>query len=102
MKDCDNRKKRKKGVILKPLAYIALSDHREEFPKFDLSAWVSNKIIEEFGVNKKQYALMKIHKLEEERDFAMAKFQRQITLAAEEFKSIKDEEDKVLVPVQVL
>ena len=65
-KDVNNRKKRMKTIILNKIAFITLRSQIEQFGSFDFSAWVSKKVIEEFGRGPEAQLMAQIEQLVEE------------------------------------
>lgn len=90
----ESKKERIKSVHLSKKAYFALNtiiDEKERIgAKFNLSKWISKKLIEELGVGQERILLNNLQSLQSERDSVDNDYMERIKKAAEELAAYRD------------
>ena len=93
-KNRDLRDKRRKHIVLTPRAYELMERHRDRFPHWDFSAYVSNKLIADMEYRtQKEVLVQELRDIEQQRDKINAELQRKTDKIVEMLRKLPSEEN---------
>jgi len=89
-KDVDNKKKRTRSALLSKRAFETLKTQIHLFGSFNWSAWVSKKVIEDFGRGPEAQLMAQINELQEEANISREQFEAKIRVVASLLSDLRE------------